>query len=180
MNWWLDEARHHDSVVFISIYVRKLNTLFEERRTEYVSMRPTNLPKNIETMFNKSVSDSRKLRVIKHTHNILEVQRKNNPTRFRTVNIETRKCSCGFYQEHGVPCHHFCAAILFLKGHPRDFIAQEHQLETLRQTYIGTTIPVDKNGLQNDGLRPPTETKRRGRPKEKESSRLRKEDRNGR
>ena len=116
MNWWIDDARHHDPVGFLSIYIRKLNTLFEERRTEYMSMRSTDLPKNIENMFQRSVSDSRKLRVIQHTVNVLEVQRKNNPTRFRTVNIETRKCSCGFYQEHGVPCHHFCAAILFLRG----------------------------------------------------------------
>ena len=167
MNWWIDDARHHDPVGFLSIYIRKLNTLFEERRTEYMSMRPTDLPKNIEKMFQRSVSDSRKLRVIQHTDNVLELQRKNNPTRFRTVNIETRKCSCGFYQEHGVPCHHFCAAILFLRGCPRDFITQEHQLVVLRQTYNGTTIPVDQNSLQNDGLKPPVETKRRGRPREK-------------
>ena len=167
MNWWLDEARHHDPVGFFSIYIRKLNAPFEERRTEYLSMRPTGLPKNVEEMFSRSVSESRKLQVVQHTCNVFEVQRKNNTARFRTVNVETRMCSCGFYKECGVPCHHFCAAILFLKGCPKDYIVQEHHLETLKRTYIGTTIPVDQNGLQIDELQPPVETKRRGRRKEK-------------
>ena len=179
MNWWLDEARHHDPVGFFSIYIRKLNALFEERRTEYLSMRQTGLPKNDEEMFSRSVSDSRKLRVVQHSCNVFEVQRKNNPARFRTVNVETRMCSCGFYKECGVPCHHFCAAILFLKGCPKDYIAQEHRLETLKRTYIGTANPVDKNGLQIDELQPPVETKRRGRRKENASNRLRKRGREG-
>ena len=133
INLWIDEVRYYDPVGFFSIYIRKLNALFEERRDEYASMRPTQLPKNIQDMFDKSVSDSRKLRVIRHTHTVLEVQRKNNPALFRTVNVETRKCSCGFYKERGVPCRHFCAAVLFLKGHPGEFVVQEHQLETLKR-----------------------------------------------
>ena len=71
------------------------------------------------------------------------------------------------FKEHGVPCRHFCAAILFLKGRPQDFVVHEHRLETLKRTYTGTTVPVDQNGLQDDGLKPPVETKRRGRPKER-------------
>ena len=167
MNWWLDEARYHDPLGFFSLYIRKMNVLFEERRSEYMSMRSTCLPKNIQEMFSQSVSDSRSLRVVRHTRYLLEVQRKNHQTRFRTVNLETRMCSCGFYREHGVPCRHMCAAILFVKGHPQDFIAPEHQLESLKRTYVGTTIPVDVNDVEDDGLKPPIETKRRGRPKEK-------------
>ena len=143
-------------------------------------MREEDLPSNVKNLFMESVSDSRALRVIRHTHNVLEVQRKNCPTKFRTVNIETRKCSCGLYKEHGVPCRHFCAAILFLKGCPHDFLAPEHQLETLKRTDIGTTIPVDQNSLQGDGLKPPSKQKGVVVRKKKESDRLRKRDQEGR
>ena len=85
----------------------------------------------------------------------------------RVVDLREQKCSCGFYSEHGVPCHHICAALNALKGDPQSLVIPERSLDTLKETYRGVTIPVDMSYVHDDGLKGPTGTKRRGRPKEK-------------
>ena len=107
------------------------------------------------------------LRVFVQTRTIVEVRRKNAPSLFRVVDLEAPTCSCGFYKEHGVPCRHMCAAIIFLKGNPQAFIVPERRLSSLQAVYVGTTIPVDLCNLPDDGMKPPSSTKRRGRPKVK-------------
>ena len=51
MNWWLDEARRNTPISLFSIYIRKLNDLFERRRTKYLRMAPTDLPKMVAMQF---------------------------------------------------------------------------------------------------------------------------------
>ena len=168
MNWWLEEARSLDPVrLFFSKYIRKLNILFEERRFKHSLPTTTGLPKKVNEMFLKCVDESRTLRVFVHTRTIVEVQRKNAPSLFRVVDLEAPTCSCGFYKEHGVPCRHICAAVIFLKGSPQTFIVPERRLSSLQAVYVGTTIPVDLSNLPDDGMKPPSCTKRRGRPKVK-------------
>ena len=47
------------------------------------------------------------------------------------------------------------------------FIADERRRDALAATYTGFIMPVDMSFLPNDGVKPPEETKKRGRPKEK-------------
>ena len=117
-------------------------------------------------MFLKCVDESR-IRVFVHARTIVEVQRKNAPSLFRVVDLEAPTCSCGFYKEHGVPCRHVCPAVIFIKGSPQTFIVRERRLSSLQAVYVGTTIPVDLSNLPDDGMKPPSCTKRRGRPKVK-------------
>ena len=167
MNWWLEEARRVDPVSLFSTYIRKLNGLFEKRRYKHSLPTTTDLPQKVHEMFTKCVDESRTLRVFVHTRAIVEVQRKNAPGLFRVVDLEAPTCSCGFYKEHGVPCRHMCAAIIFLKGRPQAFVVSERRLSSLQAVYAGTTIPVDLSNLHDDGMKPPTSTKRRGMPKVK-------------
>ena len=165
MNWWLEEARHHEPVGLFCIYIQKVNRLFEKRRNKYSSMRPNELPKKVAEMYNASDRESRTLNVRPHSGSVFEVQSLNDPQTFRVVNLETPECSCGFYKEQGVPCRHMFAAALFVRENPLSFVIPQRRLETLKATYVGTTMPVDLRLLQDNGLKPPVETKRRGRPK---------------
>ena len=71
------------------------------------------------------------------------------------------------FSEFGVPCRHVCAALFSVKQNPISFVCPERRLEALQLTYLGGTIPVDVCSLIDVGMKPPMETKRRGRPKEK-------------
>ena len=167
MNYWLEDARHFLPVGLFSVYVRKVNLLFEKRHQEYSSQPMNSLPKNVHEKLTKSVQQASTLRVKRNTRALFEVQRLNHPLCFRVVDIEAMKCSCRFFDEHGIPCRHICAAVLSQRRRPQDLIIHERLLPTLVAMYDGFTVPVDSTLLQDDGLKAPTGTKKRGRPKEK-------------
>ena len=102
----------------------------------------------------------------KNNSRLFKVQRQNDKSVFRTVDLLKRTCSCGFYEEFGIPCRHLCAACLFLGDHPQSLVIQERTLAALQTMYSGETVPVDVTLLNNNGLKAPTYTKKRGRPKE--------------
>ena len=167
-NAWLDDARHLDPVGVFSTCILKLNGLFEKRRTKYSSMPPDSLPPRVAKRLTRSIESSRDLDVSQHTMTVFQVQAVKNGTERRTVNIQDRSCSCGLYGEYGVPCSHVCAALLSMNNDNFiPFVARERLLESLVATYVGFVVPVDLSHLFNDGLFPPVETKKRGRPKEK-------------
>ena len=130
-------------------------------------MLPTQLPANVSEMYQRSLDESRTLRVLTNTNTLFEVERRHNKNEFRVVNLETGDCSCGFMREFGVPCHRLCAAAINNNIDPRSFIIPDLRLDTLQAAYAGMTLPIDLTVLQDDGLKPPLETKRRGRPKKK-------------
>ena len=121
----------------------------------------------MDAIYQKSVENSWNLRVIRHSVSVFQVQRLKDRSSMRVVNLEVPKCSCGFFTEHGIPCHHICAAVMSLKGDPQNFAIPERSLDALKATNRGVTIPVDMCHVQDDVLKAPTGTKRRGRPKQK-------------
>ena len=116
-----------------------------------MSMAPSSLPKKVQSPFTKSVEDSRTLRVVRHSRRVFEVERMSGPNTMRIVDLEEGTCSCGFSNEFGVPCHHLCVASLFLKENLQQFILHVRQLDSLRETYRGVTLPVDCTLLRNNG-----------------------------
>ena len=99
MNAWLDEARRLDPVGAFSLYIRKLNNLFDKRRTEFTAPSRWSVPKAVAEILDQSIEDGRHLRVFKHTSTIFEVRRTNDPEFFRTVDLQQCTCTCGFFLE---------------------------------------------------------------------------------
>ena len=108
MNHWLDDARYLDPVWLFCAYIRKLNQLFEKRRTTYQKMTDKDLPPNIAKSVKESMDDGCKLKILPHPPLVAEVQRKSSPSSTRVVNLQGPTCSCGFYAEFGIPCRHMC------------------------------------------------------------------------
>ena len=167
MNWWIDEARKRDPVGAFESYVLKLNGLFERRRDEYNAMREDALPPKIAKRPTKSIEQGRRLRVKRHTANVFSVQRLNDPALARVVDLSAPMCSCGYYDEFGIPCRHMSAAALVKGEHPKKFVVKQLRLETVKATYQGFIMPVDMTTVGSDGLVPPVWRKRPGRPKTK-------------
>ena len=159
-----------DPVGLFREYIRKLNGLFERRRQKYAAMMPQALPKKVERMINQSIDQSRKLRVFKHSETVFEIRRLPAAQMTRVVDLRTMTCTCGFFNEFGVPCRHMCAAVMFLKQHPHNLIIPERRMESVKAIYYEATIPIDDSGFEDDGLKAPTLSRKRGRPKEKKDS----------
>ena len=134
-----------------SVYVRKINVLFEKRHREYASQPLNSLPKNVQKKLTKSIQQASTLHVKRNTRSLFEVLRLNHPMCFRVVDTDAMKCSCRFFEEHGIPCRHLCAAVLFQKRHPQELVVHERLLPALIATYDGFTVPVDST-LLRDGL----------------------------
>ena len=130
-------------------------------------MPPDRLPTRVFDLLKGSADKAPGLRVRQHTAQLFEVQRLSDQRAFRVVNLADRTCTCGFPSEYGVPCRHMCAAVFSVNGDFKQFVASERRREALVATYVGSIRPVDLSLLRNDGMQPPTVTKRRGRPKEK-------------
>ena len=71
------------------------------------------------------------------------------------------------FKEFGIPCWHIYAAALSIRMNPKALIVPERSLGALKMMYTGWVVPVDLNDLDEDGLKTPSKTKKRGRPKEK-------------
>ena len=166
MNRMLEEVRHKYPVNLFMTFVRKINVTFDERRRLYAEMRPSDLPGKVAKMLAKSREQGETLDVRPHTRTLFDVQMFNNRGSWRVVDLETMSCSCGFFDEHGVPCRHMCAAVLSIGGNPHDLVVPERRVERLKALWVGVITPVDPNLLTDDELRPPVVTKRRGRPNE--------------
>ena len=118
-------------------------------------------------MFKRSLDEGSGLFVIVHNRNYFEVERKNDSLKRRVVDLSVPSCSCGFYKEFGIPCRHICAAVFSKHENPKDLIIPERSLGALKMMYNGHIVPVDLNDLEEDQLKAPTKTKKRGRRKEK-------------
>ena len=167
MNKWLGEARYLDPVGLFRAYIRKLNCMFEKRDDMYNSMQDDDLPKRVAQMIKTGMEDGEKLTITQHRRLIFEVQRKTRPTTTRVVNLNQMSCSCGFYEEFGVPCRHMCKASTHVNIHPKELVIPVRRVGALKRIYQGVFLPIDINHLQDDGTKAPTMTKKRGRPREK-------------
>ena len=145
-NAWLDHVRYLDPVGVFSLYILKLNCLFEKRRVKYASLPPDGLPLKVAKRLDKSIETGRTLALRRHTTTLFEVQAAASSVNWRVVDLEAKTCSCGFYREHGIPCSHVCAALLSLNiDNFTPYISPERLRDALASTYVGTIKPIDES-----------------------------------
>ena len=167
MNWWLNHARFQNPVGLFSTFIEQLNQLFERRRDKYAAMNGNELPAKVSKMLDKSVQQAETLGVHQHTRTSFQVQSRHDQATLRVVDMDAVSCSCGFRDEFGVPCRHICAVALVLGQEPSQYVVEERRRAALVATYVGDIKPVDTFLLEDDGLKPPVGTKKRGRRKHK-------------
>ena len=130
-------------------------------------MEETDLPPKVSKRLCKNVNEGGKLKVLVHNSTYFEVQRKSRPLEWRVVDLDAPSCTCGFFDEFGIPCRHLCAASIRIGVHPKNLVMSQLHVRFLKETYSGHIVPVDMNGLESDGTKAPIKTRKRGRPKEK-------------
>ena len=144
-NAWRDDVRKLKPTGMFAEFVRKVNVLFHTRRTQYAKMDPDFLPKTVADTFDRSIEAGRRIGVVRNSESVFEVQRLSNGNAYRVVNLATISCTCGVPQEERIPCPHLCAASLFIKQDPIQFVLRERFVSSIRPVYSETTTPIDIN-----------------------------------
>jgi hypothetical protein len=89
------------------------------------------------------------------------------------VDLERRRCTCGEFQNHGVPCAHAMSFLREIGSAPRDWVPYNLTLEAYRRVYETNLPPIDISNLlkrneRDDAAFPPnTVRKKPGRPQTK-------------
>ncbi|KAL0248111.1 hypothetical protein GEMRC1_003347 [Eukaryota sp. GEM-RC1] len=104
--------------------------------------------------------------VVAANHQQLEIQGANADI----VNLSSRCCSCGEWQENKVPCIHSVAVATVLKVPLEDFIGEEFRQSTLLKCYSTLLPPIRARNVWNcrefeQPAEPPMEKRGRGRAK---------------
>ncbi|OQR82381.1 hypothetical protein ACHHYP_16146 [Achlya hypogyna] len=83
------------------------------------------------------------------------------------VNTADHTCTCTFMAQYGIPCRHYCSALLKIGSFEQTFngFHQEYQVASYYDAYSGQSIvlPVDINITSDPTLLPATCTKKNGR-----------------
>lgn len=166
-NAWLEEVRWKKPTAMYVEYVRKVNDLFLRRRTRYARKDPASLPKKVNEQFSSALARGRRLGVFKHSETNFEVQQFSNPNATRIVDLAAVTCTCGIPQDEGIPCHHVCAASLFIRQDPIRFVDRARLVSSVQRVYSATTTPIDITLLPSDGTLSPEHRRGRGRPRVK-------------
>ena len=99
-------------------------------------------PEKVVEIIDKSIDLGRKLHILEHTQTIFEVESVSKPGVLRTVDLDARSCTCEFYNEHGVPCHHMCAAMLTLNKNPNCLVVPVRRVGELKSSTSAPSSPL--------------------------------------
>ncbi|CAG8528783.1 22275_t:CDS:2 [Gigaspora margarita] len=163
LNSWLHDERLVEPFEAIVLYVRRVNTLFYDRRTAYSSMQ-TILPPATAQRLQSIVNERHNRTVYQISESLFEV--KSNQNGFCVVDLTLLTCTCQQFQEYRFPCIHACAAILKTGQQPSQFTHITYHTNTLRNIYKEPAYPVDAEMCfpDNKTLTPYT-IKQAGRPR---------------
>lgn len=96
----------------------------------------------------------------------IQIQSEQRSNTFRIFDKITKKCSCGFTDEYGYPCHHIIAVTLRTELKEKDFVIDARKFENIKQVYKGFIYFCDIDCLKKHEVSGVVQMPRRGRPKE--------------
>ena len=160
-NSWIGELRSKNPIEMLVIFMKKVNTLFYQRRSDYEA---TATCKKIYNLILPNALQGSQLQAYPLTDTVFVVYCNNNRTITKIVNLESKTCDCLQYQELGFPCVHACSAILYSKKKVEDYCIPLRTVEALRNLYEHYTLPINLEELEKDEMLPPVIPPRIGRP----------------
>lgn len=163
MNNWIEEARERTPYEMFKFMVKKIGIVIFERKTKYNKMTSDLIP-TILNKLKKAIEIGRRMPVTSFSDSLFEVEDGESKIG-RVVNLESLECSCGYFQEHKLPCSHVAAVIAEKGLSVENYCAPGYFTATLKAAYQATIIPVDISKLKPSQLLPPSFIPQKGRPK---------------
>ena len=162
----MKEVRRHFPFNAVVEFLKNVSAVFNDRLQEHTrSSSP--LPSKVLETIKKATKVSSKLSVRSVRDGVFTVGRVKNGESPRVVDTVKKTCTCGWYQEHGIPCYHACA-VMMRKGIPAEALCSDLvKTETIVRLYSSTIYPIDSDGLDEVTLIAPDPPKKIGRPKGK-------------
>ena len=176
LNAWLLEARAMPILGMMELIRQKIMSWFYERRINgETSKARTGLVNGeitrnalvgyAEKFIRESIQRGRLYRILPSTNDVFEI---HTPKHVRIVYVDKKICTCGQWQDMGLPCAHAAAAILFRKERVQSFAHKAYLLQSYCDTYKEPIFPVV---VTHDnfvpGMLPPATRRPPGRPKTK-------------
>lgn len=138
-NKWIVEARFLPIISMLEAIRRKVMVRIHEHRTKMEKWIGPIYP-NILKKLNAYVTESGFCHAISNGNDKFEV--KHHEQRF-TVNLQSRTCSCRYWQLAGLPCCHAIACIHYKTNSLDDYIASCYSVKAFMSTYEHCLEPVE-------------------------------------
>ncbi len=154
---------------YLNVFVKFAEEVSKQRYNRFCLYREITTPVSIkfQTEYNKVLQEGRRRECFMSSDSVVNVK-SNASDIYKIVDLNSRTCSCGAFQEHGKPCLHAAIAINLVNC---DFLAFTHPAYTianLLQTYRTPFLLVAIDNLNGDGITlPPQVVPKRGRPKKR-------------
>ena len=162
----MKDVRRHFPFNAVIEFLKKVSFIFNDRFQEH-SRSTSTLGGNVLEKIKSSIEVSSSLSVQNVRDGVFAVGRVKNGESLRIVDVVGKTCSCGWYQEHGIPCFHACAVMIKNAIPAEDLCSDLVKTETIIRLYSAAIYPVDSDGLDEVTLIAPEPPKKIGRPKGK-------------
>lgn len=129
-------------------------------------------PAKISTKINKNRTTARTLNVrINALSPQIQIQAESRSSFYRIFDKNTKKCSCGYIDEFGLPCSHILALSQRSELNEADYVIEARRNDTIKNIYNSVIIFCDVEKLSEKNVSGVYELPRRGRPR-RSSTRL--------
>jgi len=84
------------------------------------------------------------------------------------VQIGSKSCSCGKFQEMDIACEHACSYLLYRNEDPSQHTGEEYSVQYYKNTYEQAIVPLIAEMLtESEMITPPAVKRGRGRPRKR-------------
>lgn len=160
-NSWIDSARDESHFRLVVSITRQIMTLVFQRRTSYSTMTSL-VPRSLQKEFNEVMQTSGSLTCFPASEDKFLIV--SGSSEF-TLDLASRRCSCGEFYDKQRPCVHACSAFALTGKTFMDYVEHFYKKPSLINVYAGIVQPVPIDALRSDGLLPPITRAQAGRPK---------------
>jgi hypothetical protein len=166
MNSTYEEFRNGSYLNAFILFVNKISKIMFERRQKYALItKPA--PPSVYRLYKTNLNAGRVHTLSQASETCFQVKHPSKAEQ-RVVHLDRKACSCGEFQENSFPCRHACKAINNMKSNFLDFIHPAYKIDSLRNVYRGSVIPIPFDRLEKDNVTlPPPRVPKRGRPRER-------------
>jgi hypothetical protein len=164
LNSWMEEFRDQSHLGILAGWVSHTARLVYSRKQEYRNAASILSPRSMRK-FNDNRDIGRRHQVFQTGDLLFEVMNLTSGT-IRIVDLGAKTCSCREFQEMLFPCAHAAVAVAKIRQPIDRFVHSTYLVRSLQAVYSKEVISVDLETLEyNEGLEPPTVTRKAGRPR---------------
>ena len=150
----MKEVREKSPLGILMEWVSIAASKFFLKKQVYELVR-SDLPQNTLVKYRNALNKGKRLRFTRIGDNRFTFQ--DNDSNSETIlDLESKSCSCKYFDERLFPCMHAAFAIYHTRKNIADFVHLSYKVVSLLSVYTIPIIPIPKDSLRPDGITMPT------------------------